>query len=162
MFHFLKLQSITFNMKLEDEIVQKKFRSNSHKLGVNIIYTFNWLNAIQSALMKNFGLTTQQFNILRILRGQHPSPVNIKLIRERMLDKMSDASRIVEKLRLKGLVERKTCQEDRRACDVFITRKGLDLLSSLDKHEIAFEKTFSTLDEKEIVVLNELLDKLRG
>jgi DNA-binding MarR family transcriptional regulator len=91
-------------MELEKEINQKKFRSPAHKLAVNLIYTFNWLNEYQVNLLKPFDITLQQFNVLRILRGQHPQPVNIKLIRERMLDKMSDASRIVEKLRLKKLV----------------------------------------------------------
>lgn len=114
-------------MKLEDEIVQKNFRSEAHKLGVNIIFTFNWVDNFHSCLMKRYGLTSQQFNILRILRGQYPSPANIKLLRERMLDKMSDASRIVEKLRTKGFVERNTNESDRRACDVIITQKGLDL-----------------------------------
>ena len=88
-------------MELEKEINQKKFRNETHKLGVNIIYTFNWLNNIQSEFFKSSGITSQQFNVLRILRGQNPNPASVKLIRERMLDKMSDASRIVEKLRLK-------------------------------------------------------------
>ncbi|HRH65995.1 MAG TPA: MarR family transcriptional regulator [Bacteroidia bacterium] len=149
-------------MKLEDEIVQKNFRSESHKLGVNIIFTFNWVNHFHSGVMKKFDLTSQQFNILRILRGQHPAPANIKLLRERMLDKMSDASRIVEKLRAKGLVERVTNESDRRACDVNITRKGLDLLKIIDKEDITFDNFFSNLSCEEIKVLNDLLDKLRG
>lgn len=91
-------------MELEKEISQKKFRNDAHKLGVNLIYTFNWLNAIQSDALKPYGITPQQFNVLRILRGQNSNPVSVKLIRERMLDKMSDASRIVEKLRLKKLI----------------------------------------------------------
>src|SRR5450432_4716960 len=105
-------------MQLEKEINQKKFRNDAHKLGVNIIYTFGWLNNFQAALMKPFGITSQQFNVLRILRGQHPNPASVKLIRERMLDKMSDASRIVEKLRVKGFIDRKISADDRRACEV--------------------------------------------
>ena len=112
--------------------------------------------------MKKFGLTSQQFNIMRILRGQHPNPANIKLLRERMLDKMSDASRIVEKLRTKGLIERNTNESDRRACDVIITQKGLELLKVIDKEDITFDGFFSQLDEQEMKHLNHLLDKLRG
>ena len=123
-------------MELEKEINQKKFRSESHKLMVNIIYTFNWLNGQQSDFLKPFDITYQQFNVLRILRGQQMQPASIKLIRERMLDKMSDASRIVEKLRMKGLVERHICQHDRRSCQVFITQKGMDLLSKIDTKEV--------------------------
>lgn len=149
-------------MKLEEEIVQKKFRNEAHKLSVNIIYTYNWLQTLQAGMMKKHGITGQQFNILRILRGQHPQPASIKLLKERMLDKMSDASRIVEKLRLKGLVERFTCEEDRRACDVFITDKGLQLLAQVDAENDQADKTLSHLTETEQQQLNTLLDKLRG
>src|SRR6266487_4177073 len=99
-------------MKLKDEIVQKKFRNESHKLGVNLIYTFNWLDAFHQTHFRKHGITSQQFNILRILRGQHPKPATIKLLKERMLDKMSDASRIVEKLRVKGLIDRDISPSD--------------------------------------------------
>lgn len=149
-------------MKLEDEIVQKKFINESHKLGINIVFTFNWLNAFQSRLLKKYGLTSQQYNILRILRGQHPRPANIKLLKERMLDKMSDASRIVEKLRTKSLLERTLSENDRRSCDVTITAKGLVLLKEIDKEDVQFEKLFRGLSETEKKQLNDLLDKLRA
>ncbi|MCX6290767.1 MAG: MarR family transcriptional regulator [Bacteroidetes bacterium] len=149
-------------MKLEDEILQKKFRNETHKLGVNLIYTFNWMDAFSQNHFKKYGITGQQFNVLRILRGQHPDPATIKLLKERMLDKMSDASRIVEKLRVKGLVDRHICASDRRNCDVFINKKGLKLLAELDKEEQLFDGFFSNLDEKEKKHLNDLLDKLRG
>ncbi len=149
-------------MELEKEINQKKFRSESHKLMVNIIYTFNWLNGQQSDFLKPFDITYQQFNVLRILRGQQMQPASIKLIRERMLDKMSDASRIVEKLRMKGLVERHICQHDRRSCQVFITQKGMDLLSEIDTNEGKQTDLMIALSETEKVELNLLLDKLRG
>lgn len=149
-------------MELEKEINQKKFRNESHKLMVNIIYTFNWLNGQQSDFLKPFDITYQQFNVLRILRGQQMQPASIKLIRERMLDKMSDASRIVEKLRMKGLVERHICQHDRRSCQVFITQKGMDLLSEIDTNELKQTDLMVALSEKEKVELNLLLDKLRG
>jgi DNA-binding MarR family transcriptional regulator len=148
-------------MELEKEIWQKKFRSEKHKLGVNLIYTFNWLNSNLSKVLKPFGITGQQFNVLRILRGQNSQPASIKLIRERMLDKMSDASRIVEKLRSKNLVERHICEHDRRSCQVYITQQGMDLLSKIDKADQTFDQLFSSLEDAEIHQLNQLLDKLR-
>lgn len=149
-------------MELEKEINQKKFRNETHKLGVNIIYTFNWLNNIQSEFFKSSGITSQQFNVLRILRGQNPNPASVKLIRERMLDKMSDASRIVEKLRLKSYVDRVISTTDRRECKVYITQKGLDLLAEIDKENEKQDNVFSNLSKEEINQLNILLDKLRG
>ncbi len=149
-------------MKLEDEIVQRKFQTETHKLGVNIIYTFNWINAFQTKLLKKYGLTPQQYNVLRILRGQLPNIANIKLIRERMLDKMSDASRIVEKLRSKNFLQREISEEDRRACNVTITQKGINLLAEIDKEDVAFAKLFNHLKPSEIKQLNDLLDALRG
>ena len=149
-------------MKLEDEIIQKKFRSETHKLGVNIIYTFNWLDTFHQKHFSKHGITSQQFNVLRILRGQHPEPATIKLLKERMLDKMSDASRIVEKLRLKGLIDRTVSTNDRRNCDVFINAKGLKLLAEIDKEEELLNDFYSNLSEKEKKQLNDLLDKLRG
>ena len=149
-------------MKLEDEIFQKKFKSEYHKAVVNLIFTYNWMRDFQVNTLKPFDITMQQFNILRILRGQHPNPANIKLIRERMLDKMSDCSRIVEKLRIKGLIERTTCETDSRHVDVVITDKGLKVLSKLDKYNDQVESHLSSLTTKEVTELNRLLDKLRG
>lgn len=149
-------------MRLEDEISQKKFRNEYHKATVNLIFTFNWLRTYQEKVFKSCGITMQQFNILRILRGQYPNPANIKLIRERMLDRMSDCSRIVEKLRRKGLIERTVCPKDRRHVDVVINKKGLDLLSKLDSVSEEVDKYLSRLNEEEVTKLNELLDKLRG
>jgi DNA-binding MarR family transcriptional regulator len=149
-------------MKIEDEIVQPKFSNLNHKLAVNIIYTYNWLYEKQLRVLKPYRLTTQQYNILRILRGQHPNPATIKLLKERMLDKMSDASRLVEKLRVKELVDRRICDKDRRNVDVLITQKGLDLLLEIDEKEKEFEKLIDNLEVGEIKQLNNLLDKLRG
>ncbi len=148
-------------MKLEEEIKQSKFRDEYHKLVVNIIYSANWLMAHHSKNLKPFDLTPEQFNLLRILRGQHPNPATVNLLIERMLNKMSNASRLVEKLRNKGLVERKTCKNDRRACDVLITTKGLDLLSVLDKSEKEWNSVVSHVTESEAKKLNDLLDKIR-
>jgi DNA-binding MarR family transcriptional regulator len=148
-------------MKLEKVIHQKKFRNDAHKLGVNLIYTFNWLNSLNTSLLKPFKITPQQYNVLRIIHGQQPLPASIKLIRERMLDKMSDASRIVEKLRVKGFVERKICADDRRACEVVLTEKGKKILTKVDDLN-EFDKLFYSLNVSEIKQVNSLLDKLRG
>lgn len=148
-------------MKLEDEIKQLKFKSEYHKLGVNIIYTANWLSHSHNKHCRKYDISSEQFNILRILRGQYPESATVNLLIDRMLNKMSNASRLVEKLRKKGLVERQINETDRRACDVIITKKGLDLLSELDKTEKEWNKMISHLSAKESRTLNQLLDKLR-
>ncbi len=150
-----------FILKLEDEIQQQKFISIQQKLMLNLIYTCNWVNNKHDFLFKDSKITTQQYNVLRILRGQHPNPCSIKLIRERMLDRMSDASRIVDKLNSKKLVVKRECLNDRRIVDVVITDKGLELLKSLNYIDKTAEKSFKTLSDKEINDLNNLLDKLR-
>lgn len=149
-------------MKLEDEIKQKKFKNEYHKLAVNLIYTHGWLLNHQSQFFKKFQITGAQYNILRILRGQHPNPASINLLKERMLDKMSDTSRLVERLRQKGLVEREICPNDRRKVEVVITEKGMELLKSMDNIEDHFEIIFKNLKTNEAQLLNEYLDKLRG
>ncbi len=128
---------------------------------LNLIYTTNWLNAKHDSFFKDSEITIQQYNVLRILRGQHPNPCSIKLIKERMLDRMSDASRIVDKLNLKKLVVRSECTDDRRSVDIIITDKGLELLKSLDYIDTTSEQLFKSLSPKEIKTLNDLLDKLR-
>ena len=149
-------------MKLENEIGQKKFKSEYHKLMVNLIYSTNWINARYGNNFANHDITIQQYNVLRILRGQYPKPCNVKLIKERMLDRMSDASRIVDKLFRKHLVERKECPGDRRNVDVIITEKGLNLLNELDYIDDSCKDIFKSLSLQEIKTLNDLLDKLRS
>ena len=150
-------------MILEKEIQQvKPFRNNYHKAAVNLVFTGKWMIQFHSDVFKQYNLTIQQYNILRILRGRNPSAATVKLIRERMLDRMSDASRIVEVLRKKKLVERNICGEDRRKMDVVITQKGLELLEEIEKENEHMDKYLSALNEEEIVHLNDLLDKVRG
>ncbi len=151
-----------FLMKLEDEIHQKKFKSEFHKLAINIGYTHNWMSYKNEAHFKNADITPQQYNVLRILRGQFPNTCNLKLVRERMLDRMSDASRIVEKLKTKGLLIRKECPDDRRNVDLIISEKGLALLKTLDYIDEEAKKTLKHLTLTEAKQLNTLLDKLRG
>lgn len=149
-------------MKLEEEIKQSKFRNEYHKLAVNIIYTYGWLSNFQSQLFTSYHITSNQYNILRILRGQYPNPATINLLKERMLDKMSDASRLVERLRVKGLVKRDLSSHDRRRVDVIISKKGLKLLLEIDKLNEKSDAIFGNLSSKEAKIINDLLDKLRG
>ncbi len=150
-------------MKLEQEIVQSKFKNEFQKAVINVLYTSNWLSTKHACVMKPYGLTIQQYNILRILRGQHPNPATIRLLTERMLDKMSNASRLVEKLRVKELVARETCSEDRRQVNVIITDKGLDLLKEIDNHIDNLEtEHYHNITEDEAAELSRILDKLRG
>lgn len=149
-------------MGISDDIKQAKFPSEFNKAIINIIYTNGWLNQKQVAIFKPYGLTTPQFNILRILRGQFPNPSTINLLIDRMLDKSSNASRIVDKLEEKGLVERKQCAGDRRAVDVFISENGLQLLDKIGEDLSGWEHNLRKLSEEECSQLNHLLDKLRS
>lgn len=127
-----------------------------------MLYTTNWLSHHYDAFFKGKDLTTQQFNVLRILRGQHPSPCTLKLVKERMLDRMSDASRIIDKLVAKGLVIRNQCPGNRRSVNLLISDKGLALLKELDFIDDATKEIFKHLPRPKIEQLNELLDALRG
>lgn len=149
-------------MKLEEEIKQKNFKDEYEKLVVNILFTGNWMYLVNTKSLKPIGLTLPQYNVLRILRGQHPKPATVNLLIERMLDKSSNASRIVDKLLKKNLVARKICKKDRRSVDVLITDKGLDMLKQIDGFQEEWRKTFKTLNREEAKNLNNLLDKLRG
>ncbi len=148
-------------MELEKEIRQEKFRDEYQKLVLNIMFTANWLNLKQIQVLKPHGISPQQYNILRILRGQHPKEVTVSLLTERMLDKNSNASRLVEKLRVKELVERQECPADRRAVNVRITDRGLDLLKQLDSIIDQTGNIFHKVSEAEARMLNGFLDRLR-
>lgn len=148
-------------MKLEKEI-ESKFEDDYHKLVVNVIYSYGWLIDVLRKQLKTQHITLQQFNILRILRGRHPKPASVNLLKERMLDKMSDASRIVERLVRKQLVVREVNQKDRRAVDIYITEKGLELLKKLDEKDLGTAILRKNLSRKEADALNQLLDIMRG
>jgi DNA-binding MarR family transcriptional regulator len=149
-------------MRIEQEIKQETFKNEYHKLTVNLMYTGSWLGVKNHLHLKPFDLTVQQYNILRILRGQYPKPATVTLLMDRMLDKLSNASRLVEKLRKKGMVERFVCEKDHRAVDVMITKNGLELIMMVEKFDKEWETIFHTLTKQEAQKLNELLDKLRG
>jgi len=147
-------------MSLENDIHQK-FRNESQKAILNILYTSYFIQDKMNMLFKQYDITRQQYNVLRILRGQHPGHASVNLIRDRMLDKMSDASRIVERLRLKELVFRKSAEKDKRAVEVTITDAGLKLLAEMQDAVDKFETLLNTLSEDETRQLNILLDKIR-
>lgn len=150
-------------MKIEEAIQQKKFMNAFQKVHVNVLYTASFLSQQTSESLKPFRLTIQQFNILRILRGRYPEPATIKELTARMLDKMSNASRLVDKLLEKDLVERRTCADDRRRVDVVISKAGLDLLGKVSALvEQNYTSQFQHLSEEEALLLSDLLDRLRN
>jgi DNA-binding MarR family transcriptional regulator len=146
---------------LEEEIKQPFFKSIYQKAFINLIFTSGWVQTQQSQIFRKYDLTAPQFNILRILRGQHPKPATVNLLIDRMLDKTSNASRIVDKLVSKGLVTRQTCAHDRRTVDVLITPAGLAVLQHLDQEAQDIHTGLSNLTESEATELSRLLDKIR-
>lgn len=148
-------------MRIEDAIKQKSFKSDQHRAYINLLYTANYLSGKQAHFFKQYDLTPQQFNVLRILKGQLPGAASVNLIIERMLDKSSNASRLVDKLKLKGLVSRVQCKSDRRSVNVKITPKGLELLQEIDDSQGLEVEQMNNLTNEEVNVLNELLNKIR-
>ena len=149
-------------MRLEDEIKTKSFRSQRQKLHINLVYTNNWLQSRAARVFTSHGITAQQYNILRILRGQHPKPCNIQLLKDRMLDKQPDVSRLIDRLVQKKLTDRKICEDDRRKMDIVITKQGLQLLEEMEEGVKSFDDWSNHMTEAEVTTLNDLLDKLRG
>jgi DNA-binding MarR family transcriptional regulator len=149
-------------MRIDEEIQSTKFEDNYQKVAINIAYTEGWLQNTFRSYLEKYNLTLQQFNILRILRGQYPNPATVNLLKERMIDKMSDASRIVDRLVQKELVSRCTSTKDRRAVDVRISEKGLDILSKMDSEFKTGDILKANLTPEEAGILSDLLDKLRG
>jgi len=149
-------------MSLEQDIQQKTFRSDYQKALLNILFTSNYLITIVNDFFKPYHITRQQYNVMRIVKGQLPKAASIQLIRDRMLDKMSDASRIVERLRLKNMVKREISPDDKRIVHISITEEGLKLLESIEIHVEEMEKSIKNLSLEEAAQLNDLLDKIRG
>lgn len=149
-------------MRLEEEIKQAKFQTERQKAILNVIYTANWIGSIQHKIFKKYKLTSPQYNVLRILRGMFPDPLTVSSIQERMLDKMSNASRLVDKLVDKGLAERSICLYDRRQVDVVITTKGQDLLKEMEPALNEFHNDNMVLTEEDAAAVNKALDKIRG
>jgi DNA-binding MarR family transcriptional regulator len=148
-------------MSIEKEIQQSKFRNEYQKAIVNLIFTYNWVMEKNKQFFERADITMQQYNILRILRGAG-KPLSTLQIRQRMLDKMSDTSRIVDRLIKKGLVQKVVCETDRRLVDVSITEKGAELLANLDQYNDELDAILGNLTEEETKMLNNLLDKIRS
>lgn len=149
-------------MALEKDIQQDKFYNEFEKAAINILFTSSWLHNINSARFKKYDITPEQFNVLRILRGSHPKKMMLADITSRMIDKNSNATRLVEKLRQKGLVIREICEKNRRQVDISITEKGLAVLKKIDAEENEWLSTLKNISKTEAQDLNRILDKLRG
>lgn len=149
-------------MKIEDEIKQAKFRDPIQKVAINLLFTANWLFSRQQEYFKAFGITSQQFNILRILRGQDGKSISGVDIKSRMLDKNSDIPRLLDRLLKKGLISKVPNANDKRATDITITTEGLQLLKNIDKSFDENEKKVLQLTDEEARQLSDLLDKARG
>ena len=152
----------TTNMRIEEIIKSNVTLSDSKKIILNVMYTHNVIGDKFSEILKPHDLSSEQYNVLRILRGQKGSPANMCVIQERMIAKNSNTTRLIDKLLLKDLVTREVCPDNRRKIEVQITQKGLDLLSYLDPMVIEHENYFSSnLNPEEVVQLNNLLEKYR-
>lgn len=149
-------------MKIEDEIKMKKFESPQMKAMLNILFTSNWLSDLSKKAMKPFGLTSQQFNVLRILRGRHPEFCSAQEVKAVMIDKSPDLTRLIDRLLQKGLVTRMVCEENRRKVDIGITDDGLELLKEMDPVVRANNDSIIDITDKEAEELSRILDKLRG
>ena len=148
-------------MSIEEAIKQKTFKTEQEKALINILYTGNFLTLRQGQVFKAYGLTHQQYNVLRILRGRKGEPASVKLLIERMLDKSSNVSRLVDKLVQKKLATREFCESDRRQVDIFITKEGLDLLDLITKEQPSPAEMLRGLSEKQLEDLNTTLDLIR-
>lgn len=148
-------------MGIEQDIQQSNFRNEFQKMGINLLFTANWLNEQISKLLAEQGVTQQQYNILRILRGS-AAPLSTLKIRERMLDKMSDTSRIVDRLIAKELVIKSTCEKDKRLVDITLSPKGLNLVDQLDQFNDRIDALLNGINESEAKLMNEILDKIRA
>lgn len=148
--------------RIEEAIHVRKFNDDYEKAMVNVLYTASWLDGIHLQRLKPAGISPQQFNVLRILRGAFPTPLRLTDITERMIDKNSNATRLVEKLRQKALVKREVCKHNRRQVDIWITDKGLELLSSLDEGFKEYTQSIIHLSKDDVDRLNDLLDRARG
>ncbi|NNC85862.1 MAG: MarR family transcriptional regulator [Bacteroidia bacterium] len=149
-------------MRIEDEIKQSKpFKSDYQKAAVNMLFTQGWIMEHMRNLFQPFNITVKQYNILRILKGAG-KPISTSVIRERLIDKMSDTTRIIDRMLAKGLVEKNNCKSDKRLVDITISNKGTELLKQIESKSKDMDRIFSALTLDETKKLNLLLDKLRG
>lgn len=147
-------------MSIDNEINQKNFRNEYQKAFINLIYTYNWITERSRPIFERYDITTQQFNILRILRGA-AEPLSTMQIRQRMLDKMSDTSRLVDRMIKKGFVKKVVCKADKRLVDVTIAEKGRKLLEQMEQCEAEMDAIIKNISEEQAITLNHLLDAIR-
>ncbi|GAA4136637.1 MarR family transcriptional regulator [Sphingobacterium kyonggiense] len=148
--------------KIEELVRVKQFASPWHRVTINVIYTNNWLNVMLEKRAGAKQITLQQFNVLRVLRGQFPNPVTNNLLKERLLTKTPDISRLVDRIVSKGLVSRTKNSGDKRAVDLLITEKGMQLLQEIEQDMMLDDVLSENLSIEECMQLSELLDKFRG
>ncbi|PWJ42387.1 MarR family winged helix-turn-helix transcriptional regulator [Sediminitomix flava] len=149
-------------MQLEEEIKQKKFKDNRSKALLNILFTSSWINGMSLNLLKPYGISPQQYNILRILKGSYPDRLSVHSIKERMIDKTPNVTRLVDRLLDKELVTRERCTSDRRMVFVSINEKGLEFMETLNKVMEQNDNIMEDLTEEEAEQLSMLLDKVRA
>lgn len=148
-------------MRIEEAIQVDEFPSVYQRVSINLIYTMTWADVRLQEFFGEFGLTSSQYNVLRILRGHHPKPVSTAFIRDRMIHRNAGASRLVDRLAGKGLVTKSTCDTDRRLVDVVITKRALRILEQMDDQRARIDEIYDNLSEKEATQLSRLLDKIR-
>jgi DNA-binding MarR family transcriptional regulator len=149
-------------MTLEEDLKQERFTNEYEKMVVNILFTGSWLANLNAARLKPFGVTPEQYNVLRILRGSHPKPLMLADITCRMIDRSSNATRLVEKLRQKGFAKREICENNRRQVDISITVAGLEMLAKVDEGRDQWLERLKSITREEVEELNNMLDRLRG
>jgi len=148
-------------MKLEDVLKTTRFNDEVHKATLNILYTSYWMRDNMSSTMKDIGITSEQFNILRILKGKHPEAMCVKDIASRMIEKSSNVPRILDRLVAKELVERSTSKEDKRETIILLTETGMKTLQLANEALVDINKKTIGITNEEAEVLNKLLEKLR-
>ncbi|HWI92333.1 MAG TPA: MarR family transcriptional regulator [Flavisolibacter sp.] len=147
---------------ISKDIRQRKFISSRQKALINILYTYGWALERIKSILSLYDLTHHQFNILRILRGSYPHPLSTLQIRQRMLDKMSDTSRIVDRLVIKGMLQKKVSHIDKRLVDILITEKGQAVLKEIDRGPDVVLSVMNNVSEDEMEQLSNLLDRIRS
>jgi len=158
----INVKTLSLSMRIEEELKTKNFRSEKHKAILSILFTSSWLSAEIGKKLKSYGISHEQFNIMRIVRGSMPEGLSAVNIRSRMIDRMSNVSRLIDKLYNKGLVERVSADTDRRKVIVTLTPKGADLLAKIDNEFIFSINWPENISHEEAAQLVELLDKIRG
>ncbi len=148
-------------MKIEEALKTNKFKSDQHKAMLNLIFTSSWLRNKVIGKLKPYGISQEQYNVLRILRGSHPNPLCAKDITDRMIDKNSNTTRIMDKLITKEYISKLRGEVDRREVTISITETGLEILKQIDEQEFIDKPNYLNLSDAEAGLLSALLDKLR-